>query len=283
MSAHLLDLLYPPACLLCHARLVPAHRSQSAPHDRLTAPQQGQSGHNRANEKTLVTPATKERRVSIRSSPLFCADCLKLMPRMHAPVCVRCGITIPGAFDAHALCRICRQHPLAFDLARSPWQYEGSVQVAIRQFKYRQRWRIGRKLADDMATVARAHLPLQDIAVILPVPLHRLKRWLKGCNPAESLARDVARSLGKPCSTRIISRTRWTTTQTRLGWSRRFRNVRQAFAVRSRAIQGSDVLLVDDVLTSGATADACARALKDAGARWVFVLTAARTPLGRSE
>jgi len=163
-------------------------------------------------------------------------------------------------------------------MARAPWLYAGAAQNAIRQFKYHRHWRIGRWLADDMARVARASFPLEDVATVVPVPLHWLKRRLNGFHAVERLAHRVARALEKPYAPRALRRRRWTATQTRLAWQRRARNVRGAFAARQQLVCDQTVLLVDDVLTSGATANACALALKAAGARRVFVLTAARTP-----
>lgn len=233
------DLLYPPACLLCRSASV---ASQGA-------------------------------------NPLICDECLAAMPRCGPPVCSSCGVGLPGAFDAVASCAACRKRPRAFDAARAPWRYQGTAQEAVRQFKYHHRWRIGRWLARDMAQTARESLPVQEISLVLPVPLHGLKRWLRGWNPSESLARQIAAELGVPCRTRGLRRTRWTRSQTRLSWRRRAQNVRQAFEACSSSIQDQTILLVDDVLTSGATADSCAAALKQAGARRVFVLAAARTPL----
>lgn len=195
------------------------------------------------------------------------------------PVCSCCGARLPGAFDAVVECSACRTARPVFDMARAPWLYAGAAQEAVKQFKYHGRWRLGRRLAQDMAKAARASFPLDDVAAVVPVPLHWLKRRLRGFNSVEQLARTVAGSLKKSYASSALQRTRWTVTQTRLGSRQRVRNVHRAFAARTRLVDGKTVLLIDDVLTSGATANACALALKDAGARAVFVLTAARTPL----
>lgn len=208
---------------------------------------------------------------------IFCNDCQRRMPRIDPPACSRCGVGLRGAFDAHLLCSICQSAPLAFDVARAPWWYAGSAQAAIRQFKYSRRWRIGHTLAVQMAAAASA-LPLDEVDAVLPVPLHWLKGRFKGFCPPAYLAQIVASLLNKPYLSSALHRARWTATQTSLGWRERFRNVDRAFAARSPLINGRSVLLIDDVLTSGATADACARTLKTAGARRVFLLTAARTP-----
>jgi len=210
---------------------------------------------------------------------VFCDGCRRRIPRVEAPVCARCGLGLRGAFDAHPVCSICRTTPLAFDLARSLWWYDGLAQEAIRQFKYARRWRIGQLLAQEMAVAARSALPLDAVDAVLPVPLHWLKRRLKGFHPPAYLAQVVAAVLNKPCLSSALRQVRWTTTQTSLGWRERFRNVEQAFRVNPPLVAKRTVLLIDDVLTSGATANACARTLKAAGAHRVFLLTAARTPL----
>jgi ComF family protein len=200
------------------------------------------------------------------------------MPRSRRPVCARCGVTLQGAFDAVLTCAACRQHPLAYEMARAPLVYAGTAQAAVRAFKYHWRWRIGRWLADEMAATARAMLPIEDIQAVVPVPLHWLKRRLRGADAPTYLAARVCRALEKPCLPAALRKRRWTGGQTRRRGADRFRNVRGAFVGRRRHVEGRTVLLIDDVLTSGATADACASALKDAGASAVFVLTAARTP-----
>jgi ComF family protein len=195
------------------------------------------------------------------------------------PVCARCGAGLAGAFDAVTLCGACRDRAPVFDRARACWWYAGTVCEAIRQFKYHRRWRIGQRLAEDMASTASRSFPVDDIEVVVPVPLHWAKHRLRGFNPAQALAQLIATRLAKPCVIGALRRTRWTRTQTRLHGRERFRNVKDAFAARPERLGRRGVLLVDDVFTSGATAAACVRALKSAGAERIFVLTAARTPL----
>ena len=238
MQVHrpLTNLLYPPACLLCHTRL-------------------------------------------LSDAQIVCETCQQAMRQSGFPICSRCGVSLPGAFDAVMCCAACRTRPLVFEMARAPWQYTGPAQQAIQQFKYHRRWRIGRWLAQAMASTATTALPLEAIGVVIPVPLHWLKRRLKGYNPSAQLAQMVSHTIEKPYRPGGLRRRRWTTTQTRLHGFQRFRNVQRAFQANPRFVKDQTVLLVDDVLTSGATANACALALKEAGACAVFVLTAARTPL----
>lgn len=235
-----INLLYPPTCLLCRQRF-PAHQT--------------------------------------RQEHPVCQDCQHAMPRNVPPQCQRCGRELPGAFDALMDCATCRLRPLAFESARAPWQYAGSTQKAIQQFKYHRRHRIGQWLAQEMAVIAHTSPPLNDTTLIVSVPRHWLKRRLKGDDPVGGLASAIARVMHKPYAPNALRQQRWTTSQTHLTGPKRFRNVRQAFIAQAPLVQGQRILLIDDVLTSGATAHACALALKAAGAHNVRVLTAARTPI----
>ena len=211
---------------------------------------------------------------------VLCGRCADAMRPLRSPVCVRCGLGLAGAYDAQRCCARCTQTIPRFDAARAPWWFCGPMRDTIHQFKYRRRWRLGRRLADDMAALAASSLPLREVDAVVPVPLHWAKRWARGFNPAEELAVGVARRIKKPCWPTALRRVRWTGSQTRLRGAARRGNVSGAFAAR-RALPDRSLLLVDDVFTSGATVSACASALKEAGARAVFVVTAARTPFGR--
>jgi len=217
------------------------------------------------------------RRVPL-SSVLFCEPCARSMEPRRPPVCQRCGVGVSGAYDARAVCRRCQDERPAFEQARAPFVYRGMVREAIHAFKYRGRHRIGLWLAEEMVRTAKAELPLSRITRILPVPMHWMKRRLKGINPSACLAGAVAKGLTLPCELNGLRRTRWTRSQTRLTWSQRLRNVEGAFALRRHPRDDEGVLLIDDVLTSGATARACAQVLRRGGIKEVFVLTAACTP-----
>ncbi|MBI3996210.1 MAG: ComF family protein [Candidatus Omnitrophica bacterium] len=244
-GGRLANLLYPPACLLCHARL----------------------------DASCLVSAEDAGEASV-----LCRECVQAAIPNLPPVCSHCGVGLPGAFDAAMVCRACRRASFAFDMARAPWRYVGPIRETVHQFKYYRRWRLGRWLASQMTRTAQDAFPLDEISLVLSVPSFWLKRRLKGFDPSQELGRAVARALKKPYALTLVRRTRWTPTQTRLHGASRFQNVRGAFAAQP-AVARQTVVLIDDVLTSGATASACAQALKSAGADRVFVLTAARTPI----
>ena len=207
----------------------------------------------------------------------LCPDCWSRISFIGRPCCARCGLpfTIEAAPDA--ICGDCARLPPVFDRARAAFLYEGAGRELILAFKMADRsW-----LAPRLATwLQRAAAPLLlEADVVVPVPLHRWRLLARRFNQAAVLARLMARDTDIVMVPDLLVRTRRTATQTRLSRVERRRNVRGAFAVRrSRAplAAGRNVLLVDDVMTTGATVSACARALRAAGAARVDVTTLAR-------
>ena len=192
------------------------------------------------------------------------------------PLCDRCGDPLPSwrlLTIAEGVCARCRRAPPAFDCARAAGDYDGSLREIIHAFKYDGR----RSLAAPLARLMRDHgeLVLRDADCVVPVPLHPWRRLTRGFNQAE----ELARRLDLPVA-RALWRTRATVPQSGLRPAQRRRNMREAFRVsplvRDGCLEDARVVLVDDVRTTGATLDACARVLKDAGAREVRALTVAR-------
>ena len=169
MIAALISLLYPPTCLLC-----------SAPF----------SSSDEADQEVV------------------CAPCRGRLPHVALPVCVRCGLTISGAFDAQVPCAGCRKRPPAFEMARAPWRYAGEGRRLIRQVKYHRQWRLGRWLADGMAATARCAFPLDDGTAVVPVPTHWLKRRWRGGYPVGELAQRVAAQLNKAYAPKALRQER---------------------------------------------------------------------------
>ena len=208
-----------------------------------------------------------------------CLSCLSsLRPLEAADVCASCGLPLESPAPHPALredqrCGQCRRGERAFDIARACGVYEGRLRALIHLLKYRKMTPLASPLAERMRGLIGA---LGPVDVVVPVPLYRSRLWGRGFNQALTLSRLIARPAGLPLSNALCRRKR-TRPQAGLSHSARRRNVEGAFAVRDRgAIRGKRVLLVDDVMTTGATATACAKVLKQAGAVSVAVLTAAR-------
>ncbi len=167
---------------------------------------------------------------------------------------------------------MCRNGLRGFDEAYCYGSYEGLLREWIHLYKYARIKTLARPLGDLLAeAVPRG----ESFDAVVPVPLHWLRQWRRGFNQSEILARDLARRLGIPVIS-ALHRRRSTLTQAGLSNTARRRNVAQAFGARRASIANQRILLIDDVMTTGSTAAACARALKRAGAARVTLVTVAR-------
>jgi ComF family protein len=203
-----------------------------------------------------------------------CGRCWQSILPLTPPLCDRCGDPLPTwrtISTALACCARCRRTVRAVDRARTIGAYDGALRAVVHALKYDGRRSLARPLASMMRR--RGEDMLDGAACAVPVPLHRSRLRHRGFNQAG----DLARHIGLPV-VHGLRRTRATPTQTGLAAGRRHRNVRDAFAVTRAAASliGSTVVLIDDVRTTGATLDACARVLKAAGVKEVRALTAAR-------
>lgn len=204
-----------------------------------------------------------------------CATCCSSIHPLTEPLCDTCGDALPtwrAPQGASNKCARCRRLPRIITLGRAVAAYDGTLREILHALKYHGRRSIARPLGAMMTAAAPAVLEGADFAV--PVPLHFVRQWHRGFNQAEELARHLSLPL-----LRALRRRRGTATQTDLPEAQRHENVRGAFAVRWRArrqVKNATIVLVDDVSTTGATLDECARALLQAGAKEVRALTAAR-------
>lgn len=209
-----------------------------------------------------------------------CRACLaKPEPLAAEYFCVQCRSPFLSRFplDDQGRCALCRRGVRGFDAAYSFGFYEGELRKLIHLFKY------GRvqTLAGPLGRLLARALPLErSFDVVVPLPLHWRKRWQRGFNQSALLAREIGRRTHTPVKS-ALRRVRYTESQAGLTSAKRRQNVSGAFQASRRAnkrnvLDGLRVLLIDDVMTTGATAASCARALKRAGAREVTLLTLAR-------
>jgi ComF family protein len=226
-------------------------------------------------------------RALVRASRVpICRECLDGFVRIGEPMCACCGRPFvfeaapppsAGSPAAAPLCRLCRVNFYAFDRARSFAVYDDALIEAVLLLKYEEVTRLGDWFAGRLAELVQREAAELGADVVVPVPLHRDRQRERGYNQAELIARPLARRLGLRVERYLLARTRPRPAQLVLSRTEHWKSVRGAYATREGLkVDNLRVLLVDDVLTTGATLDACARALKKAGAAAVLGLTVAR-------
>jgi ComF family protein len=227
-----LDVIFPPLCLGCQARLVN--------HDAL------------------------------------CSECWRQIDFIRAPLCDRLGLPLPYDIGGTMISAAAAANPPPFERARAVARYDGLMRKLIHDFKFNDTLDARRLFGRWLCQAAPELISAADC--ILPVPLARLRLLSRRYNQAQILAAELSRQTGKPCLPLALLRTRSTARQIGLTRRERERNVSGAFAVAPGAIgqiAGKSVLLIDDVMTTGATVSAATKALKKAGAARVDVLALA--------
>lgn len=240
MAAAIIDLIVPPRCAMCGGEL-DQDRSLAA------------LCHGCRGDLTATTPE---------------------------PRCRRCAavLTTGDRLQPKERCYNCRDDLPRFDAALALGSYDGRLRDALLKMKSTGAEHLSQALGSLVSECRAEALAGLKADLVVPVPLHWRRRWSHGTNSAELLAAAIGQGLGAPIAARLIARSRATRPHANLTKTQRASNVRGAFFVRDRlAVAGKRVLLVDDILTTGATCNELARALKEAGADWVGVVAAAKT------
>lgn len=210
----------------------------------------------------------------------ICELCLAEIQRINGVQCEGCGrpFVSPVAAEAiHKVCYVCRRGSYSFDRARSFGLYNDALSGAILLLKYESMKRLGGWFAGLLEPLVREEFKGLEFDVIVPVPLHPSRQRERGYNQAELIARPLARRLGLKMATYLLVRTKPRPPKSVLTLRERWESVRGAYETRTGAkVDKLRILLVDDVFTTGATLDACAKALREAGAKSVHGVTVAR-------
>jgi len=234
-----IDLVYPRTCLVCKAKLE----------------------HHRCVDD------------------LVCAGCWAGIKRNQPPFCRRCGRHLEASEATRDyICSRCRQKQVYFDRAFSPCLYEGVLKELIHEFKYKNKDYLGKRLSTLLVEFIREYnVPMQHIDAVIPLPLHPARLREREFNQAEVLGRHVADAFEKTMLATALRRHRYARPQVEMNREEdRLLNVAESFSPDKKIdLKGKNILLVDDVLTTGATSSEGARALKEAGAEMVLVLTLA--------
>lgn len=218
-------------------------------------------------------------------SPFLCAACLGDYLPVESPTCSLCGLVFKSREGEDHLCQTCIEHPKYFGKARAIFLYCQVVMQVIHSFKYKGKLQLAGPLELLLFSVLMRHWKLSDFDLVVPVPLHAKRFRARGFNQAYVLVKNLEklaeRFMVEPncieIGRNVLERTRWTRPQTGLGREERIKNIKGAFTVKDLyKVKEKRILLVDDVYTTGATVDECAKALFAGGAKSVDVLTLAR-------
>jgi ComF family protein len=237
IGVRLLDLLYPPVCSICEEVL-----------------SDGRS---------------------------LCADCDRELPRLVEPFCAHCGEHFEGAIEGAFVCPNCSGLRFSFEFARPAMLLDERTRGLVHRLKYGREIHLAKelgRLAAGAFADERFKVALEGRWPLVPVPLHRSRLESRHFNQALEIATPLSKTLGLPV-VEALKRIRKTETQTRLSRSQRLENLRGAFKISRRGAKWREkagAILVDDVLTTGSTVDACAKALLKAGFKRVFVVAVMR-------
>lgn len=237
-----IDIIYPPRCALCQEFLW-KNRAQNE-HDPL----------------------------------LFCQSCFRGFSEIASPHCTLCSRPFASESEEDHLCEDCLRKRPFYDALGAPYIYEGDAMRAIHQFKYEGKTHLVDSLGPLLTSFAKRWLKKTDGYLAMPVPLHTKRLRERGFNQSLLLARYLSHVLRTELDFLSLRRIRYTLPQIGLKSDERRKNVRKAFELTDRrVVKGRNILLVDDVATTGSTLNECSRVLKRAGAQKVLCLVLART------
>ena len=230
----------------------------------------------------LVFPRTCSccgKNMPLSAADNVCAQCLKTFPENNGLKCAVCSMPLK---DGGEHCYDCKHSKIYFNLLKTPYIYKDNIKKLIHKFKYSQRLFLAKDLAGPVADLILKENWDKQADIIIPVPLHFIKKFLRGYNQTSLLAREIAVKINKPFNEKIIVRKSYTKPQFGLNRNDRNENLKNSFSINKKyenILKGKTILLVDDVATTCATANVCAELLKKSGAKKVLVIAIARTEL----
>jgi len=238
--SHLINIIYPPRCHIC-GRFLPTDKYHHLSH-------------------------------------YICDDCRASLIPVTNPICIICSLPFATSKGQDHLCENCMRNTPWYDFARAPYLYSGLIMESIQRFKYRSETYLASYLGALLSSFAGEWIKNPKDFIVMPVPIHRRRLRERKFNQSLVLARILTSDLGTKLNYLSLIRNRDTKAQTGLNREERRKNVKNAFSITDKQVtEGKEILLVDDVFTTGHTLNECAKTLKKSGARRVICLTLART------
>jgi len=207
----------------------------------------------------------------------ICDNCAKDIKERLPPFCARCGRQLKHDQGPTAVCADCARGNPCFDKAWSACHYDGALKALIHDFKYKKITCLSGDFSALMINFMKKHGIGKDCDIILPIPMHQNRLFNREINHADILARELAKRLNIPFSKKALRKIKDTPLQSRLNREDRIKNQSSSFALKNSSVaRNKNILLVDDLFTTGSTVNECSRLLKDSGASYVEVITLAR-------
>lgn len=198
----------------------------------------------------------------------ICAACDVLLPHVREPACFKCGKEISD--NEAELCEDCSRYERSFVRGFPAMNYDETFKESIAAFKYHGKRDYGKYFAYEIARSRGKNIIEVNPEALIPVPLHKKKLRKRGCNQAEVIARELGLRLGIPVDDKILVRTANTLPQKKLNGIERENNLKNAFHSQKKRVKYNTIMLVDDIYTTGATVEACTKALHDVGVNDIY-------------
>ncbi|MFH1868981.1 MAG: ComF family protein [Candidatus Omnitrophota bacterium] len=216
-------------------------------------------------------------KLAYNNKSYLCHECMTKIKENSPPFCVRCGRCLSGDKDIKTICPDCVKKTYSFDAAWQCCTYDGLIKDLIHNFKYSRKLFLKNILSDILYDFLTKHINYMGLDLILAVPMHRICANKRGFNQSLLLSKELSRRLGLPYSSNCLVKTKNTRKQIALNKRMRLNNIKGAFSVKKNTdLSSKNILLIDDVFTTGATANECSLVLKKSDAKSVSVLALAR-------
>ena len=207
----------------------------------------------------------------------ICTDCKQNLPLNNGIICQKCSLPLQ---NNDTICSDCKSNKnIFFDKLVSAYIYKDKIAVLIKKFKYNKKIYIAKDLSYEIINIILKDGLDKQIDFIVPLPLHFFKKFKRGFNQAELIAKEIAKSINKPIYSKVLIRKKYTTPQFNLSRQERSKNLEKVFIVNKNykdIIKNRAILLVDDIATTCTSVNLCSKELKNAGAKKIFVATVAR-------
>jgi len=201
-----------------------------------------------------------------------CSKCFQKLNFITLPYCNICGFPFEFSIEGQFSCAKCIVLPPKYDMSRSLFKFDQNSKNLVHAFKYSDQTNNAKMFAKLL--LARYQTEIQNVDLVVPVPMHRWKRVFRNYNPAQILALELAKFMAKPMIPDVLIKKKWTISQIGLSKSKRSKNLNGSIKLGDKhSVNGKTILLVDDVKTTGATSNLCSQVLKNAGAASVTLVT----------